>query len=242
MQMVSPQRNLFGEVPMTTPHATRPSRRAPKLVKAPSQTAQQAIGTLTPGCRVIGFTKGQFSLIDLVRAVLEQTGPAHLTVSTWSTGIKDAENVQWLRENGVVLSCLLLLDYSFPNMRAGRDNATSVLDAFGKANIRCARNHAKFVLIRNAEWNIAIRSSMNLNRNPRFEQFDIDDDGALCDFFAEVVEEVFQETPPGWDVEHKDLNATFVNALGGGVSDVYKLGDDLDEDARLSAMLRAMNE
>lgn len=221
---------------------TRATPRKPRLALAPTQTAGEAIGKLLPGCRVLGFTKGQFSLIDLMQAVLAQTGPAAVTISTWSTGIRDAESVEFLRDSGLIRSCLLLLDYSFPNMRAGRGNAVSVLEAFGAANIRCARNHAKFVLIRNDHWNIAIRSSMNLNRNPRFEQFDLDDDAAICDFMAAVVDEVFESTPQGYDVGHRELNAAFVAAMGGGVSGVYRLPDGDDPDEALAAMLRELAE
>ncbi|MDO8606742.1 MAG: hypothetical protein Q7R40_09420 [Phaeospirillum sp.] len=219
-----------------------PAPRQPKLKLLPTETAREALGKLELGGRVLGFTKGQFSLIDLMQAVLEQTGPADVTISTWSTGIRDAESVEFLRDSGLIHSCLLLLDYSFPNMRAGRGNAVSVLEAFGAANIRCARNHAKFVLIRNDCWNVAIRSSMNLNRNPRFEQFDLDDSAAICDFMASVVDEVFERTPAGYDVGHRELNAVFTGAMGGGLSSVYRLPDGDDPDAVLNAMLRELAE
>ena len=45
-------------------------------------TAFEAIGPLEPGCEIFGFTKGQFSLMDLITAILSQTGPASVDIST----------------------------------------------------------------------------------------------------------------------------------------------------------------
>ena len=59
------------------------------------------------------------------------------------------------------------------------------------------RNHAKFFLLRNDNWHICVRSSMNLNRNPRLEQFDLDDSKELCDFFQGIISEIFEKMPAG---------------------------------------------
>lgn len=47
------------------------------------RTASEAIGTLEPGISIFGVTRGQFSMIDLVLAVLDQLGPAHVSLWTW---------------------------------------------------------------------------------------------------------------------------------------------------------------
>ena len=52
----------------------------------------------------------------------------------------------------------------------------------------------KFAIIRNERWNLAIRTSMNLNPNPRLENFEISDDAELAGFFSRIVENVFKET------------------------------------------------
>jgi hypothetical protein len=230
---------------MMAPELTHrlPPRR-PRLIQSALETAREAIGELTPGCRLIGLTKGQFSLIDLIRAVLEQTGPSDLTISTWSTGIRDADSIQWLRETGSVRNCQLLLDYSFPQMRAGRGNAVAVVEAFGAARVRVARNHAKFALLRNEAWDVVIRSSMNLNRNPRLEQYDLDEDRELAEWFAAVVEQLFQDTPEGLQPTMREVNGAFRDALGGGLSGAYLLPDPVEEDqsASLQALLEQLRE
>lgn len=73
---------------------------------------------------------------------------------------------------------------------------------------------------------------MNLNRNPRFEQFDLDDDAGIADFFLEYATELAEATPAGLKTAWRNVAAPFEAALGGGVSEVYKLerpgrhGDD----------------
>lgn len=202
----------------------RVKQTSPSFKAAAIQNASDCIGALTPGCRIIGLTKGQFSLIDLVRSVLVSTGPAHLMLSTWTTGIRDAENIEFLCNRGDILSLKLLTDRSFPGRKP--EYVAAVRRIFGDESIRITRTHAKFALIENDQWHIAIRSSMNLNRNPRFEQFDLDDSEEICEFFRAHFDELSEMTPAGLFVECNEVDKVFRSSLGGGLSDVYSLDDD----------------
>lgn len=173
--------------------AIQRTRRPRAVIEAPFQSAAACIGRLDIGCRLTGVTCGQFSLLDLIAAVLEQTGPADVTVSTWTTGIRDVVRAAWLLESGSIRSFALLTDRSFPQRQPAYCRA--LVDRFGEGAIRSTRTHAKFAVIRNDVWSICIRSSMNLNTNPRFEQFDLDDDAALCAFF----DAHFAAQPLGFD-------------------------------------------
>lgn len=159
---------------------------ARKIVLTPAASARECIGVLAQGCAMTGLTMGQFSLLDLVAAVLEQTGAADVSVSTWTTGIRDIERAAWLLESGAIRAFSLLTDRSFPGRQP--DYCTALVKRFGDSAIRSTRTHAKFAVIVNDGWSIVIRSSMNLNTNPRFEQFDLDDDAALCRFFLDHIE------------------------------------------------------
>lgn len=181
------------------------------------QSARQCIGRLVPGCRIIGLTKGQFSLLDLIRAVLETTGPASVVASTWSTGVRDAENAAWLVETGQITSLRLITDRSFPGRHP--EYAAWLVRAFGPAAIHCTRVHAKIAIIRAPGWSVCIRSSMNLNRNPRFEQFDLDDDESICEFFETWVREIETTHPPGVQFDEAEAEAAFQAALGGTVEE-----------------------
>ena len=49
-------------------------------------TAAQIIGPIKPGDDICGITNGQFSLIDVVEHVLNQTGPADVAIATRTDG------------------------------------------------------------------------------------------------------------------------------------------------------------
>ena len=68
---------------------------------------------------------------------------------------------------------------------------------FGDDAIRTTRTHAKFAVITNDEWAVAVRTSMNLNENPRLESIEVSDDAALAGFLLRVVDEIFAEEAPG---------------------------------------------
>jgi len=176
-------------------HTTRAAARKPEFRLAALGTAKEAIGTLDPGVRIVGVTKGQFGLLEIIRAIVEQTGPAHLVLATWGLGKDDVEHVEAMVERGDVTGVEILTDRSVPTRH--NDQFIAACRLFGGENVWLTRLHAKFVMIRAGNWRIVIRSSMNLNANPRLEQFDIDDDEAIFNFYQEIVDELKRDLSSG---------------------------------------------
>jgi hypothetical protein len=191
------------------------SASAAKLVASAAGTASDAIGKLTHGCRIVGLSKGQISILDLIEAVLWQTGPAHVMFSTWTLSDLSIERAEWLVGEGRILSLEMLVDRSFARCKPER--ARLLVQKLGEKAFMVTRTHAKFALIRNDEWSICIRTSANLNRNPRFEQFDVDDSREIHDFFRAHVDEI-RAMCPKWDQTTGRTFAQFEAALGGGMS------------------------
>lgn len=177
------------------------------LVYAPAAPAVVAVAQLKRGGRVVGMTMGQFSMLDLLAAVLDKTGPAHVRLSTWTAGVRDARNAGLMLDNERMLSFQLLVDRSFASRQPAYCRAVTRI--FGKGAIRCTRTHAKIAIVQNDDWNVVIRSSMNLNRNPRFEQFDIDDDSRIAEFFGAHFDDMSSEMPEGAFVRTADVDAVF---------------------------------
>lgn len=48
------------------------------------QNAIQTIGDISKGMEMFGFTKGQFSMIEVLEHIIDQTGPADVSIITWS--------------------------------------------------------------------------------------------------------------------------------------------------------------
>lgn len=155
------------------------------------KTAAAALNGFDRETRIYGFTKGQFSLIQLVTAALAVTGPADLTLSTWTAANSDVNEFAEFFASGLVRSARWLVDYTFS--KRSPQLAKRFLDVFGADAIRVARNHSKWVLIGNDVWRVVIHTSMNLNHNPRFENFEICHDPDLFAFHEEIANEIWKK-------------------------------------------------
>lgn len=192
---------------LNSPHCYRSKNRTRVIRECFCGSALQATGPISPGCEIFGFTKGQFSLMDLVVSLLKQTGPASVDISTWTAANADMEHCYQFLKSGKITSARWVLDRSFPNRQ--REYFNSLLDRFGLDAVRLTHTHAKFVTIKNEDWNIVLRSSMNLNKNPRFENFEISDDPAFCDYFTRLVDEVFENMNVGRAPKNKEIADAF---------------------------------
>lgn len=157
------------------------------------QTAAEAIAGFDRDVEIYGFTKGQFSVIDLIEATLAYTGPAQMTISTWTAANTDVTTVLDFVDAGLVTGARWLVDLTF--QRRSPELAKRIRDVFGLDAIRVAKNHAKFVLLKGAGWRVVLRTSMNINFNPRFENFELSHDPQLFDFHATIIDELWKKQP-----------------------------------------------
>jgi len=65
--------------------------------------------------------------------------------------------------------------------------------SFGDGAIRVTRTHAKFATVANADWQVAIRSSISLNQDPRLESFELGHDPELCAWLENLM---YPRQPP----------------------------------------------
>jgi len=174
-------------------HQSKPRKR--KIRTAKVGTAREAIGELRKGHEVFILTFGQFSLIDALVALLEQTGPADVDISTWTAAAADLQTAGQLMRSAKIRQFRMVVDRSFINRQPGY--VTTMRELFGDDCLRTFRSHAKFIVIRNDQWNLVVRTSMNLNENPRLEDLEISDDAEFADYFTALVDGIFDEVPAG---------------------------------------------
>ena len=174
-------------------HTRRVPARRPRVSKVTN--ARDALADFGRGLETYCLTFGQFSLMDAIEAILEKTGPADVSLSTWTAGGADLSRSAEHLRNGNIRSLRFVCDCSFGQRQPGY--LAQLRRLFGDDAIRTTRTHAKFAVITNDDWSVAVRTSMNLNENPRLESIEVSDDPALAAFLLRVVDELFTEERPG---------------------------------------------
>lgn len=180
---------------MTKPRSFTREGAARELVSARSESASVALAGLQPGGEVFCMTFGQFSFIDALWALLRMTGPADVSISTWTAAGADTTRAEQFLRDGRIRSIRWLVDRSFETRQPAY--CATLRELFGDEVIRTTRSHAKFATIRNGEWDLAVRTSMNLNMNPRLETIEVSDAPAFADFLDGLFDEVFEGQAPG---------------------------------------------
>lgn len=155
-------------------------------------TAARVIGELTPGLRVTGLTAGQISAIDALEHMVEQLGLSVVRVSTWTTGIYDVERTRAMRVDGRIKEARFLLDRG--TFEKSPKFAGPLIEMLGVDAFRCLSVHAKVITVHGERGSCAFRSSMNLNKNLRTEQFDLDVDPEVADFYASWFDALWEES------------------------------------------------
>lgn len=151
--------------------------------------ANESLGELAPGLERYVVTKGQFSLIDMIRAILDQTGAADVVVSTWTAAGADISEAFDLLDDGRIRSIRFLVDHFF--QRRKPQFCGQIRKLFGDGAIRVTRNHAKLVLVTNSKWKVNVLTSMNLNLNPRLEYLLVRESAELARFNLGWIDEIF---------------------------------------------------
>jgi hypothetical protein len=162
------------------------SRRA---VAAESfKTAADCIGAVEHGMSLFAVTRGQFSMIDAILHVLDQVGPAKLSIWTWAIAEYELEQFTRLQNDGRITDGLLVIDHSARNRNM--PIITKWQEKYGAKQVRYVHNHAKIATIETDDFRVLLRGSMNLNFNPRFEQLDVTEGGPDFDLVKEIESEL----------------------------------------------------
>jgi len=173
----------------------RPVKRTQKrFFKSPAQV-RDYLGDLDKNTEIFGITRGDISIIDIIQYILHVTGPADVLLATWTAADADIKHAKELFSNGNIRNIQFIVDRSFETRQPAY--CKELVKSFGEDSIRYQRLHCKFTVIRNENWNFVIRTSMNLNKNTRFENFEITEDKDFSDYFYRFFDVVFKSTKKG---------------------------------------------
>lgn len=175
--------------------AARSSVRASGLRGRKARAAQSygcaasAIGDIEAGMSLFALTRGQWSMIDAILHVLDQVGPSFISVWTWTVAEYEVETLTRLRIDKRLTGGRLVIDGGARGRNAGL--IAEWKGTFGPGSVRYVMNHAKLARVESASgMRVLLRGSMNLNFNPRFEQFDLTEGGEDFELVAGVEDEL----------------------------------------------------
>jgi hypothetical protein len=150
-------------------------------------SAADCIGKIEKNMSLFAITRGQFSMLDIVSVLISQAGPCKLSVWTWAIADYEVECFNNFMQNKMILEADLIVDRAAENKNA--EIIQEWRNHFGRNSVKVCKNHAKIATIENAYYKLLARGSMNLNFNPRFEQFDITEGGADFDLVKKIESE-----------------------------------------------------
>lgn len=160
-----------------------------KVANESFKNAAETIGIIKPGMSLFAITRGQWSMIDAVLHVLDQVGPAAVSLWTWTVAEYEVQVLTRLQIDKRITAGRLIIDHGARNK-----NAQIIADwktQFGDDSVRYVVNHAKIATIKTASGlQFLLRGSMNLNFNPRFEQFDMTEGGPEFDLVKGIENEL----------------------------------------------------
>jgi hypothetical protein len=168
------------------PTAARASRVSNALNAL--KTAADCIGPVSKGMAVFAVTRGQISMIDVVSHLISQLNRPSISVWTWCIADYEVEAFEKLLRDDRLSGGRLIIDRS-----AEQRNVTLIdrwRDKFGPESVRVCMNHAKIATVWDADFRVLARGSMNLNFNPRFEQFDVSEGDEAFSLVHEIENEI----------------------------------------------------
>jgi hypothetical protein len=152
------------------------------------QNAKVSIGQIEKNMSRFMITRGQFSMIDIVAALLNQTGPAKVSIWTWCVADYELDAFEFFFNEKSITDATLVIDIA--GQRRNVDLVKRWVNLFGENSCRVVKNHAKIATVYNDDWQLLARGSMNLNNNPRYEQCDISEGGQPFDLVKKVEKEM----------------------------------------------------
>ncbi len=146
------------------------------------------LGQLVQGMNKHFYSNGAFNLIQLVLYVLQQTGPAHLFLCTYSISTDSIATLVKHREQGDILDVRFLIDN---RVRTISPKPFDYLITSFPLDYRCCALHAKVALIWNRDWKVSIVGSQNATHNPKLERGIIHTEESVFRFDLNMLQNAF---------------------------------------------------
>lgn len=114
---------------------------------------------------IFWVSDGDWSMHDMLVALLNITGPAEVHISSYALGETQARVLSDLKEAGAIKKLIAVLDSRVDVRTAGSlQIMKSICDKLSLVD-----THAKVTVVKNDEWSITVVGSANYTTNKRYE-------------------------------------------------------------------------
>lgn len=147
------------------------------------------LGELRKGSAKHFYSDGSFNLIQLILYILNQTGPAHVFLTSYSISEDSVTVLRRKVDNGSILDIKFIIDSRVKSMSP---KPFAVLADSFPGCYKCRAIHAKIALIYNDEWKVTVIGSQNATKNPKLERGIIHTDETIFDFDYKILTHEFE--------------------------------------------------
>lgn len=130
---------------------------------------------------------GDFSMHELLEWLLQTTGPAAVHISSFSISEVAIRSFFRLMESNTILQLECLFDLSVKRHKLGLLHFANNI----ASSIAISKNHAKFILLKNENWQLVVMGTANFQVNDKNEVGIISTDPVLFKFYTQIFSDWF---------------------------------------------------
>lgn len=158
-------------------------------IQQPSTMKLEEVMNLTDSNRcVLWLTDGDWSMHDMLAAILERTGPADVFLSSYAFSEYPARLIADMKNRGVIRELHCLIDKRLDVRSASALNIIRNI----ATRLQLVNTHAKVTVVENGEHMIAVVGSANYTSNKRYESGVIFTDRDAALFHKKWISDAFE--------------------------------------------------
>lgn len=155
----------------------------------PSPKLSEVLALIDHGRTIHWVSEGDWSMHQLLEALLERTGPAEVWISSYAFSELPARTIANLRALGTISRLHCIID-SRIDVRSA--SALTILRNTS-TRLKLCHTHAKVTILKNKEWLIAVSGSANYTVNKRYEAGMITTDPTVSSFHLKWISNELQQ-------------------------------------------------